>query len=99
MKPDAYLINIARGEIVDEVALIEALRTRRIAGAGLDVFAQEPLPPDSPFWTLPNVFVTPHISWSSPHIRTRTLDLFAANLRAFIYQQPLQNVVDKRAGY
>jgi phosphoglycerate dehydrogenase-like enzyme len=99
MKPDAYLINIARGEIVDEVALIEALRTRRIAGAGLDVFAQEPLPPDSPFWTLPNVFVTPHISWSSPHIRTRTLDLFAANLRTFIYQQPLQNVVDKRAGY
>jgi phosphoglycerate dehydrogenase-like enzyme len=87
MKPDSYLINIARGEIVDESALVEALRT------------QQPLPPDSPFWTLPNVFVTPHISWSSPHIRTRTLDLFAANLRAFIYQQPLQNVVDKRAGY
>lgn len=99
MKPDAYLINIARGEIIDEAALIEALRERRIAGAGLDVFAQEPLPPDSPFWTLPNVFVTPHVSWSSPHIRSRTLDLFATNLRAFLQQQPMINVVDKQAGY
>ncbi len=99
MKPDAYLINIARGEIVDEAALIDALREHRIAGAGLDVFAREPLPPDSPLWELPNVFVTPHISWSSPQVRPRTLDLFAANLRAFLHGQPLVNVVDKQAGY
>lgn len=99
MKPDAYLINIARGEIVDEAALIAALRDCRIAGAGLDVFAQEPLPPDSPFWELPNVFVTPHISWSSPHIRARTLDIFAQNLRAFVHNEPMINVVDKQAGY
>ncbi|MGC8802061.1 MAG: D-2-hydroxyacid dehydrogenase [Chloroflexus sp.] len=99
MKPDAYLINIARGEIIDETALIEALHNRRIAGAGLDVFTQEPLPPDSPFWTLPNVFVTPHISWNSPFIRSRTLDLFITNLHAFIHNEPMINVVDKQAGY
>lgn len=99
MKPDAYLINIARGEIVDEDALLEALRAQRIAGAGLDVFAHEPLPPDSPFWELPNVFVTPHISWSSPFIRSRTLDIFAVNLRAFLHHEPMINVVDKQAGY
>ncbi|MDW8406057.1 D-2-hydroxyacid dehydrogenase [Chloroflexus sp.] len=99
MKPDAYLINIARGEIVDEAALIAALRERRIAGAGLDVFAHEPLPPDNPLWELPNVFVTPHISWSSPHIRARTLDIFAYNLRALLNNEPMMNVVDKQAGY
>ncbi|WP_298819933.1 D-2-hydroxyacid dehydrogenase [Chloroflexus sp.] len=99
MKPEAYLINIARGEIVDEDALIEALRAHRIAGAGLDVFAHEPLPPDSPLWELPNVFVTPHISWSSPFIRSRTLDMFATNLRAFLNHEPMINVVDKQAGY
>lgn len=99
MKPDAWLINISRGAIVDEEALIEALREGRIGGACLDVFAQEPLPPESPLWDLPNVIITPHNSWSSPHIEEREIDLFLENLRRYVAGQPLLNVVDKQAGY
>ncbi|HEU5016236.1 MAG TPA: D-2-hydroxyacid dehydrogenase [Roseiflexaceae bacterium] len=99
MRPDAYLINVARGEIVDEAALVDALRGERIAGAGLDVFTEEPLPPDHPFWGLPNVFLTPHVSWYSPEVRPRTLSLFAENLQRFASGQPLLNIVDKQAGY
>ena len=99
MKPTGYLINVARGEIVREDALVNALRANGIAGAALDVFAQEPLPPESPIWALPNVFATPHISWNSPHIRPRTLALFLDNLRRFVAGEPLVNVVDKKAGY
>jgi phosphoglycerate dehydrogenase-like enzyme len=99
MRPDAYFINIARGEIVDEAALAHALREERIAGAGLDVFSEEPLPPDHPFWGLPNVFLTPHVSWYSPEVRPRTLSLFAENLHRFASGEPLLNVVDKQAGY
>jgi phosphoglycerate dehydrogenase-like enzyme len=99
MMPGGYLINIARGEIVQEAALVEALRAGRIAGAALDVFSQEPLPPESPIWALPNVFATPHISWNSPHIRPRTLDIFLENLRRFVAGEPLVNLVDKEAGY
>ncbi len=99
MKPDAWLINISRGAIVDEEALMEALREGRIGGACLDVFAQEPLPPDSPLWDLPNVIITPHNSWSSPHIEEREIDLFLENLRRYVAGEPLLNVVDKQAGY
>ncbi|MEI7769386.1 MAG: D-2-hydroxyacid dehydrogenase [Chloroflexales bacterium] len=99
MRPDAYLINIARGEIVDEPALIAALGRGQIAGAGLDVFATEPLPADSPLWGLPNVFVTPHISWNSPEVRLRILALFIDNLRRYLLGEPLANIVDKHAGY
>lgn len=99
MKPDAWLINIARGAIVDEEALLEALRDRRIGGACLDVFSEEPLPEDSPFWTLPNVIVTPHNSWSSPRIQEREVELFLENLRRYVAGEPLLNVVDKQAGY
>jgi phosphoglycerate dehydrogenase-like enzyme len=99
MRPDAYLINIARGEIVDEAALVEALRAGKLAGAGLDVFAQEPLPQASPLWELPNVFLTPHISWSSPEIWPRVIELFLDNLRRYVAGEPLRNVVDKAAGY
>lgn len=99
MRPDAYLINIARGGIIDEDALLETLRAEKIAGAGLDVFATEPLPSESPFWGMPNVFATPHISFSSPEVRPRTLGLFLDNLRRFAAGEPLVNVVDKQAGY
>lgn len=99
MKPDAWLINISRGAIVDEEALIEALREGRIGGACLDVFVQEPLPPDSPLWDMPNVIITPHNSWSSPHIEEREIDLFLENLRRYVAGEPLLNVVDKQAGY
>jgi phosphoglycerate dehydrogenase-like enzyme len=99
MRPSAYLINIARGEIVDEGALIAALERGQIAGAGIDVFSTEPLPAASPLWGLPNVFVTPHISWTSPEIRPRTIHLFIENLRRYVAGEPLRNLVDKHAGY
>lgn len=100
MKPTAYLINVARGAIVREPDLIEALQTRRIAGAALDVFQQEPLPPESPLWTLPNVFITPHVAGvASDRHWDRVIRQFADNLERFLRGEPLQNVVDKRLGY
>ena len=95
----AWLINIARGTIVDEPALIEALRGGALAGAALDTFASEPLPPDSPLWTLPNVIVSPHHSGSSPRSEERALDLFIDNLQRFVSGRELRNVVDLEAGY
>lgn len=99
MRPGSYLINIARGEITDEAALLDALRNGPIAGAALDVFEQEPLPADSPFWSQPNAFVTPHISWQSPNIRPRTIGLFLDNLKRYAAGESLINIVDKHAGY
>jgi len=99
MRSSAYLINIARGAIVDEAALITALKEGWIAGAGLDTFSTEPLPPDHPFWSLPNVFVTPHTSGFSPRITERTTDLFLDNLARYRAGKPLRNVVDQTAGY
>jgi D-2-hydroxyacid dehydrogenase (NADP+) len=83
MKPTAYLVNVARGGVVDEIALIEALRTHQIAGAGLDVFAQEPLPETSPLWDLDNVIITPHIGGMSDIYAEQILPLLLHNLRAF----------------
>ena len=83
MKPTAYLINVARGNVVDEGALIEALRAHRIAGAGLDVFAQEPLPVTNPLWELDNVIITPHIGGMSDVYAEQVLPLLLHNLRAF----------------
>jgi len=99
MKSSAYLVNIARGECVDDDALVEALRAGAIAGAGLDTFREEPLPASSPYWSLPGVIVTPHISGYTPRYFERTLELFRDNLRRFVSGQPLRNVVDKRLGY
>jgi phosphoglycerate dehydrogenase-like enzyme len=99
MRPQAYLINIARGEIIDDAALISALREERIAGALLDAFAVEPLPTDSPYWGLPNCTVTPHISWSSPEVRERNAAILLDNLRRYRAGEPLVNVVDQEAGY
>lgn len=99
MRPSAYLINIARGAIVDETALLTALRESWIAGAGLDTVAIEPLPPESPLWSLPNAFITPHCSALSPRLRERIAELFIDNLKRYQTGQPLRNVVDKKAGY
>ena len=99
MKPTAWIMNIARGAIVDEPAMIDALQAKRIGGAALDVFTTEPLPKESPLWTLENVIVTPHNSGSSPHAAERTLALFAENLRRYKSGETLINRVDYEAGY
>lgn len=99
MKSNAYLVNIARGQIVDTDALLAALHEGRIAGAALDALPVEPLPPDHPLWKAPNTFITPHISFSSPRTRQRLIDMFLENLRRFVQGEPLINIVDKEAGY
>jgi phosphoglycerate dehydrogenase-like enzyme len=99
MKPGAWLINIARGRLIDERALVRALRDGRIGGAVLDTFAEEPLAESSPFYDLPNVIVTPHTSWSSGRVLDRSVGLFCENLRRFAAGEPLLNVVDPDAGY
>jgi phosphoglycerate dehydrogenase-like enzyme len=99
MKRDAVLINVARGGVVDEAALVEALRMGAIRGAALDVFAQEPLPADSPLWTLPNVVLSPHVSGFTLEYDNRAMALFADNLRRYVAGEPLLNVVDVSLGY
>jgi phosphoglycerate dehydrogenase-like enzyme len=99
MKRDAYLINVSRGPLIDEAALVAALREQRIAGAALDVFTEEPLPPDSPFWTLENVLITPHTAAVTERLWERHYDLIVQNLRRFLAGKPLLNEVDKKRGY
>jgi phosphoglycerate dehydrogenase-like enzyme len=99
MKPSAYLINIARGSVIDETALIRALQEERIAGAGLDVFEREPLPSDSPLWDMRNVVITPHFAGMTPHYSTRVIEIFCDNLRRYQRNEPLRNVVDKQLAY
>jgi phosphoglycerate dehydrogenase-like enzyme len=99
MKSDAVLINIARGGVVDEAALIEARRAGTIRGAALDVFAEEPLPASSPLWTLPNVILSPHVSGFTLDYDERAMALFAENLRRYAAGEPLLNVVDVARGY
>lgn len=99
MGRDAILVNVSRGRLVDERALIDALTQGRIAGAALDVFEHEPLDPSSPLWRLPNVIVTPHTSGFRADYWDAVVDLFAENLRRFERGEPLLNVVDLDAGY
>jgi len=99
MKPSAYFICISRGGIADDDALLEALRNGEIAGAGLDAHGVEPLPPESPFWDLPNVIVTPHNGATTDGTARRGRDIVAENLRRFVRGEPLMNIVDKTAGY
>jgi phosphoglycerate dehydrogenase-like enzyme len=99
MQPNAVLVNVSRGGLIDEAALADALTHGRLGGAALDVFRQEPLPPDHPLWSLPNVLITPHTSgFRTDHWDAATA-LFADNLRRFAGGEPLLNVVDKAHGY
>jgi D-2-hydroxyacid dehydrogenase (NADP+) len=99
MKPTAYIINIARGSVIDEAALTKALKEKWIAGAGLDVFEKEPLPQNSELWTLPNVIITPHVAGLMPDYNARAMEVFCENLRRYLTGQPLINVIDRAKGY
>jgi phosphoglycerate dehydrogenase-like enzyme len=99
MKRGAFLINIARGKLIDDAAVADALRSGQLGGAALDVFTREPLEPDSPYWDLPNVVITPHTSGAMQDYWTPLVELFSDNLRRFERGEPLRNLVDKAGGY
>jgi phosphoglycerate dehydrogenase-like enzyme len=100
MKPTAVLINIARGPVVDEAALLSALLEKKIRGAGLDVFEKEPLPEDHPFWSMENVVLTPHLSSRSPKYMERAMAIFLHNLKIRLGADGvMQNVIDPKKGY
>ncbi len=99
MKPGAVLINLARGGIVDEEALVNALRSGKLAGAAFDVFETEPLSEDSPLWDAPNLVISPHVAGSMPDYLERVLDVFAENLKRYLAHRELLNVVDMQRGY
>ena len=99
MKRGTYLINIARGKIVEEAALVQALREGHLAGAGLDVTAEEPLPAESPLWDLPNVIITPHVSGKSDQYVERAVNILLANLERLRRGEPPLNLVDRTQGY
>ncbi|HET7441827.1 MAG TPA: D-2-hydroxyacid dehydrogenase [Terriglobales bacterium] len=99
MKPGSYLINVGRGPLVDEAALIAALRQNKIAGAALDVFSQEPLSSDSVLWDLENLLITPHTAGLTDKLWGRHYMLFSENLRRYLRREPLLGVVDKQRGY
>ena len=99
MKRSGVIINIARGALIDEKALVRVLKEKQIAGAGLDVFEQEPLPPDSELWAMDNVIITPHMAGHTPIYMERVLELFHDNLRRYLGGERLRNLVDPARGY
>jgi len=99
LKPSAYLINVGRGILIDEDALVHALRARSFAGAALDVTSEEPLPPDSPMWHMDNIFITPHIAGLTERMWERHYAHYTENLRRYLAGEPLLWVVDKQGGY
>jgi phosphoglycerate dehydrogenase-like enzyme len=99
VKPGAWIINVARGGLVDDGAMLRALRSGALGGAILDTFRQEPLPETSPYYRLSNCIVTPHTSWSSGVVLDRTFDVFCDNLRRYRAGEALRHVVDPAAGY
>lgn len=99
MKPDAYLINVGRGPLIDEAAVFQALKDRRIGGAALDVFNEEPLPADSSFWLLDNLLITPHTAAVTERLWERHYRLIVENMQRFLADKPLLNTVDKTRGY
>ncbi len=99
MKKSAVIVNIARGSLIKEDALIRALQEGQIAGAGLDVFETEPLPENSPLWQIPNVVITPHVAGGTPHYIDRLVDIFTENLKRYQAGDDLINVIDKELGY
>lgn len=94
MKPSAYLINMARGKVIDEEALLQQVKARKLAGAVLDVFSEEPLPEDHPFWQMENIMITPHMSGRSPQYMQRAMDIFLTNLTSFPDKERMVNVID-----
>ncbi|HMQ51817.1 MAG TPA: D-2-hydroxyacid dehydrogenase [Anaerolineae bacterium] len=99
MKPTGVLINLARGALVDEAALVKALNQQQITGAALDVFEEEPLPADNPLWQFENVILSPHISGFTPNYDERASELFAENLRRYLNREPLLNLVERAREY
>jgi phosphoglycerate dehydrogenase-like enzyme len=99
MRPGAFLYNVSRGAVIDQAALVEALRVGKLGGAGLDVFEEEPLPAGSPLWDLDNVILTPHVAGVTPLYYQRTAALFAENLERFLSGLPLANRFDRERGY
>jgi phosphoglycerate dehydrogenase-like enzyme len=99
LAPSAVIVNVGRGHLIDEPALVASLAAGRLAGAALDVVEHEPLPADSPLWSMPNVLLTPHVSGLAPDYWGRAMRMFEENLRRFMDGRPLLNVVDKQAGY
>jgi D-2-hydroxyacid dehydrogenase (NADP+) len=99
MKPSSFFVNIGRGTTVDEEAMIRALKEKRIAGAGLDTFAREPLPPGSPLWEIPGVIITPHIAGAVSDYVERATNIFCENLKRYLNGERLINVVNKKRGY
>jgi len=98
-KPTAFLINVSRGALVEEAALVKALREHKIAGAALDVFEEEPLSRWSPLWKMPQVLITPHTAFLTENVWHRHYEVFTANLKRHVAGQPLEGVVDKNRGY
>jgi phosphoglycerate dehydrogenase-like enzyme len=99
MKPEAFLINVGRGPLVDEMALLQALRDGKIRGAALDVFEEEPLPADSPLWDRENILITPHTAGIAEKVWERHYASITENLRRYLEGRPLHSVVDKKQGY
>jgi phosphoglycerate dehydrogenase-like enzyme len=99
MKPTAFLINVVRGGLIDEAALVTALRSGQLAGAGLDTVAVEPLPPESPLWDLPNVIITPHVSPGRDRFGGEVVGFWCENIRRFAEGQPLLGMVDRTTRY
>jgi phosphoglycerate dehydrogenase-like enzyme len=99
MKQGSYLINIGRGGVVDQVALLDVLQDHHLAGAALDVFSEEPLPSNNPLWRIPNVIITPHIGGISDFYKDRAAVLFSENLKRYLEGLPLYNYFDSERGY
>lgn len=99
MRDGTYIVNIARGPVIDTNAMLAALKSGKLAGAGLDVTDPEPLPKDHPLWAQDNVVITPHMGGASDVVWERRVQLAVDNLSAFVEGKPLRNVVDKKAGY
>jgi phosphoglycerate dehydrogenase-like enzyme len=99
MKPSAFLVNIARGEICNESALVHAIEEKQIAGAALDVFQKEPLPSDHPLWQFSNVFISPHSASLTPEYDSLAATIFEENLRRYLVGEPLYNIIEKTLGY
>ena len=95
----AFLIDVSRGNVIQPAALLAALQDKKLGGAALDVFFEEPLPSNSPFWRIPNVIVSPHIAGISPHYQQRAIDMFSANLTRYLNGSTLYNLFDPKRGY